>query len=65
MTLLDTIIGTMSPAQRKQMLRDIIQNMIERNDGEEIARFVSAQLDGDAIEVASAYAQISNPEKQP
>lgn len=64
MTLLTTIMHGMTADQRRKMLRDILQNMIERNDCEEIAWFVSAQVDGDAVFVASAYAEIPNPDGQ-
>jgi hypothetical protein len=50
------IVAGMSPVQVRRMLRDVIDNMTERNSDEEIARFVVAQLDGDALEVITAYA---------
>jgi hypothetical protein len=53
---IQSIIARMSPAQVRVMLRDIIDNMTERNSDEEIAKFVVNQLDGDALDVVTAYA---------
>jgi len=49
------LVRQMSHKQRLEMLRDVIQNMAERNSAEEIAAFLNAQLGGDDIEVANAY----------
>ena len=51
-----TIVQGMSAKQRLTMLRDVIQNMAERGDAEEIAAFLTAQLGGDDLTVAQAYA---------
>jgi hypothetical protein len=52
----ENIIETMTAKQKREMLRDVIQNMAERNDNEEIAKFIINQLGGDAVEVAYSYA---------
>ena len=39
------------------MLNNVIQNMHERDDADEIARFLIDQLGGDADEVVKSYAQ--------
>jgi hypothetical protein len=51
------MLETMSPAQKLKMLRDVIQNMVERADNEEMAKFLDAQLGGDAEQVCYSYAQ--------
>lgn len=51
----------MTKAQRLDMLRDVIQNMAERNSAEEIAAFLNAQIGGDDIEIAKAYAHTNKP----
>jgi hypothetical protein len=56
---IQSIISRMSPVQVRRMLRDVIDNMTERNSDEEIAKFVLQQLDGDALDVVSAYADFS------
>jgi len=50
-------VKRMTPKQRLSMLRDVIQNMAERGDAEEIARFMSAQCGGDDVEIAKAYSK--------
>ena len=42
---------------RREMLNNVIQNMHERDDADEIARFLIDQLGGDADEVVKSYAQ--------
>lgn len=57
MMAVQNMLETMTSAQKSTLLRDVIQNMAERNDNEEIAKFLVAQLGGDAEEVAYNYAR--------
>lgn len=49
-------VRTMTRKQRYSMLTDAIMNMVERNDAEEIVRFVIHQFDGDAEQIVADYA---------
>ena len=51
------ILETMTQKQKSELLKDIIQNMAERNSNEEIAKFIVNQLDGDAEQVTYSYAR--------
>jgi hypothetical protein len=51
------IISGMTRQQRSHMLQDAIMNMVERNDAEEIERFVIQQFGGDADQVIRDYAE--------
>jgi hypothetical protein len=53
----EDVVKGMSGAQRMKMLRDVVACMNERCDTEEIAEFLIKQLDGDALEIAEAYAE--------
>lgn len=48
-------LKSMTRAQKMTMLRDVIQNMAERNDCEEIAKFLDRQLGGDCLDVVHSY----------
>jgi hypothetical protein len=52
---LQAAVEALSLSQLREMLRDVIQNMIQRHDVEEIARFVSAQLGGEDLNVVRSY----------
>jgi hypothetical protein len=47
----------MDAEHKGQMLADVIQNMRERNDDDEIVRFLIDQLGGDTEEIIKAYAR--------
>jgi len=49
-------VRTMTRWQRFSMLTDAIMNMVERNDAEEIVRFIKQQFDGDAEQIIIDYA---------
>jgi hypothetical protein len=53
----EEVIKQMSPAQRIKMLKDVISCMHERDDSEEIAEFLIKQCGGDALSIATAYAE--------
>lgn len=52
------LVRTMTKRQRLTMLRDVVQNMAERNNAEEIAAFLNAQCGGDDRDIATAYASL-------
>jgi hypothetical protein len=49
------LVSVMSKSSKLELLRDLVQNMVERADPEEIADFILAQLGGDAVKVTSSY----------
>jgi hypothetical protein len=53
-------LRTMTPKQRRQMLHDVIDNMHERDDADEIVKFLISQLNGDAEYVITSYAYPNN-----
>jgi hypothetical protein len=50
------LLKTMNLTQRRTLLREVIDNMAERNDPEEMATFLSRQLGSDDLEVTRAHA---------
>jgi hypothetical protein len=52
---LEAAVEALSLKQLREMLRDVIENMIERHDVGEISRFVTSQLGGDDLEVVRSY----------
>jgi hypothetical protein len=59
MSIYDDMIGklrAMPIEARRDMLVDVIETMNERDDAEEIARFLAIELGGDAPGVVASYA---------
>jgi hypothetical protein len=50
------LIEQMDNKRRRELLHDVIDNMVERGDAEEITYFVCQQMGGDSREVVDAYA---------
>jgi hypothetical protein len=49
------LVSAMDRRQRLELLRDVVQNMVERGDAEEMADFVLAQAGRDAVSICSDY----------
>lgn len=54
---IQNMLETMTRAQKLEMMRDVIQNMVDRANNEEMAKFLDEQLGGDAEQVAYSYAR--------